>query len=68
MESFKIFFRLIFKRIKDLVGGNVRVLACGGAPLSPDTHDFIRMCLDVQMLQAYGMTETAASATIMASK
>jgi len=58
--------RLIFKKVKDLVGGNVRVIACGGAPLSPDTHDFIRMCLDVQMLQAYGMTETAASATIMA--
>jgi len=58
--------RLLFKRIKDLVGGNVRVMACGGAPLSPDTHDFVRVCLDVKMLQAYGMTETAASATIMA--
>ncbi|XP_054709782.1 long-chain-fatty-acid--CoA ligase 4-like isoform X2 [Uloborus diversus] len=58
--------RLVFKKIKNMVGGNVRIIACGGAPLSPDTHDFIRMCLDVQMIQAYGMTETAASATIMA--
>ncbi|XP_071041001.1 long-chain-fatty-acid--CoA ligase 4 isoform X2 [Parasteatoda tepidariorum] len=58
--------RLVFNKIKEMVGGNVRVMACGGAPLSPDTHDFIRMCLDVRMVQAYGMTETAASATIMA--
>lgn len=58
--------RLLFKKIKDLIGGNVRIIAGGGAPLSPDTHDFIRMCLDVKMLQAYGMTETAASASIMA--
>ena len=43
-------------------------MACGGAPLSPDTHEFIRICLDVKMLQAYGMTETAASATIMTRK
>ncbi|XP_035218084.1 long-chain-fatty-acid--CoA ligase 4-like isoform X3 [Stegodyphus dumicola] len=57
--------RLVFKKIKDMVGGNVRIIACGGAPLSPDTHDFIRLCLDVKMIQAYGMTETAASATIM---
>lgn len=48
-----------------MVGGNVRLMACGGAPLSPDTHDFVRIALDVKMLQAYGMTETAASATIM---
>lgn len=58
--------RLVFKKIKDMVGGNVKIMACGGAPLSPDTHDFIRLTFDVQMLQAYGMTETAASATIMA--
>ncbi|GIY25370.1 long-chain-fatty-acid--CoA ligase 4 [Caerostris extrusa] len=58
--------RLIFKKIKEMIGGRVRIMACGGAPLSPDTHDFIRMALDVQMLQAYGMTETAASATLMA--
>ncbi|KAG8198271.1 hypothetical protein JTE90_021526 [Oedothorax gibbosus] len=58
--------RLVFKPIKEMIGGNVRIMACGGAPLSPDTHDFIRMALDVQMLQAYGMTETAASATLMA--
>lgn len=57
--------RLLFKKIKDLIGGHVRIMACGGAPLSPDTHDFIRTCLDVQLIQAYGMTETAASATLM---
>lgn len=58
--------RLIFNKIKMMIGGKLRIMACGGAPLSPDTHDFIRMALDVQMLQAYGMTETAASATLMA--
>ncbi|XP_055929424.1 long-chain-fatty-acid--CoA ligase 4-like isoform X3 [Argiope bruennichi] len=64
--STPILNRLIFNKIKEMIGGRVRIMACGGAPLSPDTHEFIRMSLDVQMLQAYGMTETAASATLMA--
>ncbi|OXA59054.1 long-chain-fatty-acid--CoA ligase 4 isoform X3 [Folsomia candida] len=56
--------RLIFKKLRQLIGGRVRILASGGAPLAPDTHEFIRNSLCVPLLQGYGLTETAACATI----
>lgn len=56
---------LIFNKIKSLLGGNVRLMAVGGAPLAPETHEFIRSTLDVELLQGYGLTETSASATLM---
>ena len=37
--------RLIFAKFKALVGGNVRVLLSGGAPLAEESHQFIRTAL-----------------------
>lgn len=55
----------IFRKIRALLGGHLRIMAVGGAPLSPDTHDFIRVALGVPVLQGYGLTETCACATLM---
>lgn len=41
------------------------LLNSGSAPLSPETHEFIRACLDLRLLQGYGLTESSASATLM---
>ncbi|XP_028967670.1 long-chain-fatty-acid--CoA ligase 4 [Galendromus occidentalis] len=57
--------RLIFKKVKSIVGGNLQVITAGSAPLSADTHSFIKACLDVSLLQGYGLTETTAGATLM---
>lgn len=59
---------LIFKKISKLMGGRVRVILSGGAPLSPDTHEQIKTCLCVDVIQGYGLTETTAGATVMDSK
>jgi len=56
--------RLIFKNLRGIVGGQLRVLLSGGAPLAPDAHDYCRTVLGVTLLQGYGLTETAATATI----
>merc|ERR1712106_461800 len=37
----------------------------GGAPLSPETHEFIRTCMDIELVQGYGLTEASASGCIM---
>ncbi|KFM78781.1 Long-chain-fatty-acid--CoA ligase 3, partial [Stegodyphus mimosarum] len=55
----------LLKTYHDFMGGNLRVIMCGSAPLSPDTQSFIRCCLNVPVLQGYGLTETSASATVM---
>jgi len=64
-EPTPIMDKLIFKGVKALIGGRIRVIFTGGAPLSPESHEFIRTCMGCPLLQGYGLTETAACATIM---
>jgi len=56
---------LIFRKMRKLVGGRIRLLLSGGAPLSPDTHDYVRCALSLPLVQGYGLTETCACCTIM---
>merc|ERR1712227_878903 len=56
--------KIIFSKFKAIVGGNLRILLSGGAPLAPDAHDFVRTCLGITLLQGYGLTETCATACI----
>lgn len=50
------------------MGGRVRVMMAGGAPLSPDTHEQIKICLCADVVQGYGLTETTSGATVMDGK
>lgn len=50
-----------------ILGGNIRILLTGGAPLAPDTHEHIKLCLCVDIVQGYGLTETTCGATAMDS-
>ncbi|KAF8409749.1 hypothetical protein HHK36_005828 [Tetracentron sinense] len=36
---------IVFKRIHSILGGRIRGMLCGGAPLSSDTQRFINICL-----------------------
>jgi len=64
-ETTPIMDRLIFRTVRKLIGGKVRVMLTGGAPLAPETHDYIRTCMGCPVLQGYGLTETCACATLM---
>jgi long-chain acyl-CoA synthetase len=61
-------FRLIFGKTRQLMGGRLRLILTGGAPLSPDTHELVKICLCVKVTQGYGLTESCSSATVMDSK
>lgn len=56
---------VICRKVNQMLGGCVKLIACGGAPLSPETHEFIQAILNVNIVQGYGLTETTASATLM---
>ena len=43
--------KIVFNKIKKLLGGKMRFAITGGAPLSPETHDFIRVCLGLTLVQ-----------------
>ncbi len=36
---------LVFKRIRTSIGGQIRFMLCGGAPLSGDSQRFINICM-----------------------
>jgi long-chain acyl-CoA synthetase len=56
--------RLVFPTIrKKMIGGRLRALICGSAPLSVETQLFFRM-LGLPVLQVYGLTETTAICTM----
>jgi long-chain acyl-CoA synthetase len=54
---------LIFGKIKERFGPNLRTLICGSAPLSPETQQFFLM-LGIPVLQGYGLTETTGICTL----
>ncbi|MQL71711.1 hypothetical protein Taro_004044 [Colocasia esculenta] len=54
---------LVFRKVRAILGGQVRFLLSGGAPLSGDTQRFINICLGAPIGQGYGLTETCAGGT-----
>ncbi|KAF0888463.1 hypothetical protein E2562_014270 [Oryza meyeriana var. granulata] len=54
---------LVFKKVRAVLGGKIRFVLSGGAPLSGDTQRFINICLGVPIGQGYGLTETCAGGT-----
>jgi long-chain acyl-CoA synthetase len=49
---------LVFNKIKDATGGNLRLVMNGGGAIAEDTLQFISFAI-CPMLNAYGLTETA---------
>ncbi|KAK9869381.1 hypothetical protein WA026_003137 [Henosepilachna vigintioctopunctata] len=56
--------RIVFSPVRSIMGGRVRVILTGGAPLSPETHELVNNCLCTKVIQGYGLTETCSSATV----
>ncbi|KAF2291396.1 hypothetical protein GH714_023624 [Hevea brasiliensis] len=54
---------LVFRKVRAVLGGRIRFLLSGGAPLSGDTQRFINICLGAPIGQGYGLTETCAGGT-----
>ena len=50
---------VVFKKIKDATGGQLRVCMNGGGPIARDTQRFISMAI-TPMIGGYGLTETTA--------
>lgn len=53
---------IVFKKIRSILGGEIRFMLCGGAPLSGDSQRFINICMGAPIGQGYGLTETCAGA------
>ncbi|NP_001090679.1 long-chain-fatty-acid--CoA ligase 3 [Xenopus tropicalis] len=56
--------RVVFWKVRKLLGGKLRVLLSGGAPLSAATQRFMNICFCCPVGQGYGLTETCGAGTI----
>lgn len=51
----------VFDSVQEALGGNMKLLVCGGASLSESQQQWIRIACRLQFIQGYGLTETTAS-------
>jgi long-chain acyl-CoA synthetase len=51
--------KLVFSKIRAKLGGKVHLLSSGASPISSEVFLFLRVCFGENVLEGYGMTETA---------
>ena len=54
---------LVLRKVRAILGPNLRTIICGGAPLSVDLANFYRG-LGIDLLQGYGLSETTGPITV----
>jgi long-chain acyl-CoA synthetase len=55
--------RLVYSKVKERLGGRLRIANAGGAPLSRDIAEFFHS-LDILILEGYGLSEVTTAATV----
>ena len=55
--------RLVYSKIKDRLGGRLRVANAGGAPLAREIAEFFHS-IDILILEGYGLSEITTAATV----
>ncbi len=55
--------RLVYSKVKERLGGRLRIGISGGAPLAVEIAEFFH-ALDILILEGYGLTECTTAATV----
>jgi long-chain acyl-CoA synthetase len=55
--------KLVFSKVREKLGGRLRLGISGAAPIAPDALEFFH-ALGLLVLEGYGMTENSSSATV----
>jgi long-chain acyl-CoA synthetase len=55
--------RLVYSKVKERLGGRLRVANSGGAPLSREVAEFFH-ALDILILEGYGLTECTTAVSV----
>lgn len=55
---------LAFGKVKNRLGGRIRLIVSGGAPLSSEVEEFLRVTSCAFVVQGYGLTESSGLSSI----
>ena len=55
---------IVFKKMKKLLGGRVRVMVTGSAPIDKAVIDFLKISFCCPIVEGYGLTESSGGACI----
>ncbi|XP_057439193.1 long chain acyl-CoA synthetase 1-like isoform X2 [Lotus japonicus] len=55
---------LAFRKVKAQLGGRIRLIVTGGAPLSSEVEEFLRVTSCAFVCQSYGLTEACGATTL----
>ncbi|KAI0374775.1 acetyl-CoA synthetase-like protein [Pilatotrama ljubarskyi] len=56
-----LYDRLVFRKLHNVLGGRVRLITSGSAPISANVMDFLKIGLLSSIIEGYGMTENCGS-------
>ncbi|WP_115686060.1 long-chain fatty acid--CoA ligase [Corynebacterium senegalense] len=59
----RVFDRLVYRKLKDAIGGGVEYGITGGSAMSPELSHFFRG-MGIPIYEGYGLTETTAAACV----
>ena len=65
--QFGFFDKLVFRKIKNELGGKLEFLPCGGAMLKKEISEFFA-AIGMPVIVGYGLTETTATVTALPTK
>ncbi|KAI8928445.1 hypothetical protein BC831DRAFT_448706 [Entophlyctis helioformis] len=57
----KVWDAVIFKKIRQTLGGRIRLLFTGAAPITREVAEFLQIAFSVPLIEGYGQTESTAS-------
>lgn len=56
--------KLVCNKFRNILGGRVRLMCTGSAPIDPAVLDFLKVCFCCPILEGYGQTESCAASTL----
>lgn len=56
-----IYDKLVFSKTREALGGRVRIMMSGSAPLLPHIHSFMKVITCAPLMEGYGQTESTGA-------
>lgn len=60
----QIYDRLVFNKTREALGGNMKIMISGSAPLLPKVHAFMKVIACAPLIEGYGQTESTGASFV----